>query len=149
MSIGVPMTMIWIGAIVFFLLVEAAAPGLVSIWFAFGSLAALICALLNGALWLQIVWFLIVSAIALLITRPLVKRFSSRRGVATNADRNIGRTAVVKEQIDNLAATGAVQLDGVIWTARSTDGSVIDPGRVVTVRAIEGVKLLVEPGDQA
>jgi membrane protein implicated in regulation of membrane protease activity len=78
-----------------------------------------------------------------------MKRFTNRKGVATNADRNIGRTAVVKERIDNLAATGAVQLDGVVWTARSTDGSVIEAGEAVTVRAIEGVKLLVEAVDRA
>ena len=149
MSMDIPLTWVWIGAIVVFLLLEAAAPGLVCIWFAVGSLAAMICAMLHGPLWLQLVWFLVVSGAALLSIRPMMKRFASRKGVATNADRNIGRTAVVKERIDNLAATGAVQLDGVIWTARSTDGSVIDPGAIVTVRSIEGVKLLVEAGDRA
>ena len=49
------------------------------------------------------------------------------------------------ERIDNLAAAGAVQLGGVVWTARSTDDAVtIESGERVTVRAIEGVKLIVE-----
>ncbi len=135
----------WVVALVVFLIVEAVTAGLVSIWFVFGSLVALICAALGAAIWLQIFWFVIVSVATLVLTRPLVKRYVDSRSVATNADRNIGRTAVVTERIDNLAATGAVQLAGVVWTARSTDDAVaIEPGTHVTVRAIEGVKLIVE-----
>ena len=135
----------WVVALVVFLIVEAVTAGLVSIWFVFGSLVALICAALGAAIWLQIVWFVVVSVATLVLTRPLVKRYVDSRSVATNADRNIGRTAVVTERIDNLAATGAVQLAGVVWTARSTDDAVaIEPGTHVTVRAIEGVKLIVE-----
>ena len=96
-------------------------------------------------MWLQIFWFVIVSVATLVLTRPLVKRYVDSRSVATNADRSIGRAAVVTERIDNLAATGAVKLDGVVWTARSTDDAVaIETGERVTVRAIECVKLIVE-----
>ena len=135
----------WVAALVVFLIVEAVTAGLVSIWFVFGSLVALICAALGAAVWLQIFWFVIVSVVTLVLTRPLVKRYVDSRSVATNADRCIGRTAVVTERIDNLAAAGAVKLDGVVWTARSTDDAVtIESGECVTVRAIEGVKLIVE-----
>ena len=105
----------------------------------------LLHAALGAAVWLQIFWFVIVSVATLVLTRPLVKRYVDSRSVATNADRSIGRTAVVTERIDNLAAAGAVKLDGVVWTARSTDDAVaIETGERVTVRAIEGVKLIVE-----
>ncbi len=135
----------WAAALVVFLIVEAVTAGLVSIWFVFGSLVALICAALGAAVWLQIFWFVIVSVATLVLTRPLVKRYVDSRSVATNADRSIGRAAVVTERIDNLAAAGAVKLDGVVWTARSTDDAVaIETGERVTVRAIEGVKLIVE-----
>lgn len=135
----------WVVALIVFLIVEAVTAGLVSIWFVFGSLVALICAALGAAVWLQIFWFVIVSVATLVLTRPLVKRYVDSRSVATNADRSIGRAAVVTERIDNLAATGAVKLDGVVWTARSTDDAVaIEAGERVTVRAIEGVKLIVE-----
>ena len=135
----------WVVALVVFLIVEALTAGLVSIWFVFGSLVALICAALGAAIWLQLFWFVIVSVATLVLTRPLVKRYVDSRSVATNADRCIGRTAVVTARIDNLAATGAVKLDGVVWTARSTNDAVaIETGERVTVRAIEGVKLIVE-----
>jgi len=136
----------WIAAMIVFFIVEAATVGLASIWFAIGSVAALICALLHGPVWLQVVWFLAVSVATLILTRPFVKRFVNGRTVATNADRNLGRAAPVIERIDNLASTGAVRLDGVTWTARSLNDEVtIEPGTTVIVREIRGVKLMVEP----
>ena len=62
----------------------------------------------------------------------------------TNADRFVGETAVVTQAIDNIAETGLVKLQGTVWTARTADGSVIAEGEKVTVKAIEGVKLIVE-----
>ena len=61
----------WVAALVVFLIVEAVTAGLVSIWFVFGSLVALICAALGAAVWLQIFWFVIVSVATLVLTRPL------------------------------------------------------------------------------
>lgn len=139
----------WIAALIFFIIVEAVTVGLASIWFAIGALAALICALLRGPIWLQVVWFLAVSVATLILTRPLVKKYMRGKVVPTNADRNIGRTATVAERIDNLAGTGAVRIDGVTWTARSADErETIEAGTMVTVREIRGVKLVVEPKEQ-
>ena len=138
------MTIFWAAAIVVFVVVELATVGLASIWFALGSLCALIAALLGAPVWLQIVWFVIISVAALVSTRPLVRKYINGKTQATNADRVIGRTAVVKERIDDLAATGAVLADGKMWSARTVDGSAVEAGALVTVRAIQGVRLIVE-----
>ena len=63
----------------------------------------------------------------------------------TNADRLIGREALVTEPIDDLRATGAVRVDGVLWTARSETGANIPENAVVTITRIEGAKLFVRP----
>lgn len=135
----------WIIALVAFLALEAFTAGLTSIWFAVGALAALITALLHGPLWLQVVWFVVVSALMLIFTRPLAKKYVNGRTVATNADRSIGKTAVTIERIDNVAGTGAVKLDGVEWTARSLGEETIEAGKTVRVCEIRGVRLIVEP----
>ena len=144
-----PMTgdvIFWIAALIFFIIIEAVTVGLASIWFAIGAVAALICSLLHGPIWLQVVWFLAVSVATLILTRPLVKKFMSGKTVRTNADRNIGRTAPVTERIDNLAGTGAVRIDGVTWTARTADDEqTVEAGAMVTVLEIQGAKLIVEP----
>ena len=135
----------WAVAVVAFVILELATVGLASIWFALGALCALIAALLGAPLWLQIVWFAIVSIATLLLTRPLAKKYINSKTMATNADRVIGRRAVVKERIDELAGTGAVLADGKMWSARMLSGGSAEPGDVVTVREIRGVKLIVEP----
>ena len=137
------MIWIWLGAIVLFGVVEAATAGLVSIWFVAGALAALIAALLSANIWVQMVVFVVVSAAALALTRPLVKKIAAGRAVPTNADRVLGREAKVTETIDNENTTGAVYIDGKTWTARSEDGDVIARGSMVTIVRMEGVKLFV------
>ena len=134
----------WIGAIILFAVVEAATAGLTSIWFALGGAAALVTALLRGPFWLQIVWFLAVSIAAMIATRPLAQKYVNGKKEATNADRLLGRVGIVTEDIDNVAAKGAVKFDGQFWTARSTDGALIPAGRRVVARSIQGVKLIVE-----
>lgn len=141
----VNMAMVWLIAMVCLLVFEAAVPGLVSIWFAIGALAALLSALLNAPLWLQIFWFIFVSFAALWFTRPLVKKYVNSKVQPTNADVVIGKEAVVFEDIDNVRCSGAVNVDGKQWTARSKDADVkIPAGKVVKVLRIEGVKLIVE-----
>ena len=146
------MEYIWLGVTIVAAVVEAAVPSLVSIWFVPGGIAALLASLFGGPVWLQIVLFLAVSCMALILTRPLAKKFQSRKSESTNADMVLGRTAVVTEDINNVFGTGRAAVMGNSWSARSaeTDG-VIPKGETVTVERIEGVKLIVrleEKGEQ-
>ena len=139
------MTAVWVALMIVFLVVEGAAPGLVSIWFALGALAALISALLGAQVWLQAVWFVVVSVLALIVTRPLAKKYVNSRTQATNADMLIGQECIVTETIDKLHGTGAVSVAGKVWTARTDDPErIIEKGSVAVVERIEGVKLIVK-----
>ena len=140
-----PMTIWWLAALVIFAVAEAVTVNLISIWFAGGALAALIAAGLSAPLWLQIVLFLVVSGVLLALVAPWARKASRVNSVATNADRHIGRQALVTEEINNLQESGAIRLDGVIWTARSESGEVIPAGTTITVKRIAGVKAYVEP----
>ena len=142
-------TTFWLVLMIIFIVIEAATVGLASIWFAIGALAALISAYFGAVMWLQIVWFLVISAVTLYFTRPLATKYINAKKEATNADRVIGSSAVVTEIIDNLAGTGSVSVGGKFWTARSEDGGVIPSGAFVTVGSIEGVKLIVAAQAQA
>ena len=134
----------WIAAVVVLLIIEVATTQLVTIWFAVGAAAGLtayLCGLNYG--W-QFGLFVAVSALALVVTRPLVKKFVRRDFNPTNADRCIGETAVVTEEINNSLGTGAVKLGGTEWTARSSENIIIEKGTEVTVEKIDGVKLIVK-----
>ena len=140
----VPM-LIWLGLLILFAVGEAISVGLTSIWFAAGALAALICALANGPLWLQITLFIVVSVLCLLAVRPMAKKYLNGKVQPTNADRIIGVEAQVTEAIDNIRGKGAVTIGGLTWSARSQNGAAIPAGALVKVLRIEGVKVFVEP----
>ena len=135
---------IWLALMIGFIVVEAACPfHLVSVWFAVGSLVAMIAALLHAQLWLQIVLFLLVSIALLVAMLPLVKKGLKPKIVNTNVDAVIGTQGYVTEAVDNLTATGQVKLGGMYWTARSEDGNIIPVDTLVQVTRIEGVKAFV------
>ena len=123
---------------------EAVTVGLTFIWFAVGALGALVAAAFGGAVWLQVLVFLLVSALALALVRPAAAKLLKPGKTATNADRVIGAIAVVTQTIDNVAGQGAVKIAGQPWTARSQLDVVIPEGSRVKVIRIEGVKVYVE-----
>ena len=137
------MSWLWLGGVVLFGAVEAATAGLVSNWFAAGAVAGLIAAWLGAGVAAQVVLFAVVSAAALAVTRPLVRRYAAGKAVPTNLDRVLGDTGRVTETIDNARSAGAVYVDGKTWTARSDDGAVIPQGTTVKILRMEGVKLFV------
>lgn len=137
---------VWIAAVVLFVLVEAATVGLVSIWFVGGAVGALIAAIADASVLVQCVVFVVVSAALLALLRPIaVKHFHPEKVIRTNADRLIGREALVTESIDLLHNTGAVKIDGVIWTARTKDGANVPVGTLIRVDHIDGAKVIVTP----
>lgn len=135
----------WLAMVILFLVMEGSTVALVSIWFAAGSLTAMITALLGGPLWLQVILFLGISAGLLALLRPLVRKYIRPRITATNVDSLIGSRGYVTETVDNISASGQVKLGAMPWTARSTDGSPIEAGTLVQVDRIEGVKAYVSP----
>lgn len=135
----------WLIILVASVIIEAATLQLVSIWFAVGSIAALILAKLGVPLGMQALVCLLVSGILMAFTRPLLKKIMPKRVARTNADGNVGRTALIIEKVDPTAATGRARLDGVDWQAVSEDGSVIEKGTSVTVTAVNSTKLTVAP----
>lgn len=137
-------TILWVVLMVVFLVVEAACPiHLVSIWFAAGSLVSAIVAALGGQLWLQILLFLLISCGLLAALWPFVKKVLNPKRTATNVDALIGTEGYVTMAVDNLNAEGKIKLNGMEWTARSTDGKKIPAGTLVKVDRIEGVKAIV------
>lgn len=142
---GHVMVVFWAAVLVAAVIIEAATVGLATIWFAVGALAALIAAAFSANIGVQIGIFIVVSLLLLIFTRPILKKLFPVRFQATNFDRCIGKTAVAEEEIDNIAGTGCIKIDGVFWTARCEDSTkTVKKGELVRIVKIEGVKAFVE-----
>ena len=138
-------TILWFVLLLVFVVVEAATVGMVSAWFAIGSLAALIAALAGGEMWLQITLFLVISAVALALLRPVAKKYFTPRITQTNVDAMAGKICLCITAIDNSSSVGQVKIGDVEWSARSTTGEPIPAGEQVRIDRVEGVKVYVTP----
>ncbi|MBP7348497.1 MAG: NfeD family protein [Butyrivibrio sp.] len=139
------MVIFWLVAMVALIVIELATLGLTTIWFACGALAAVIAAALDAPLLLQILMFVVVSFAVLLAVRPIAVKYFNKDRTRTNIESMIGRQAIVVSEIDNMQGVGQVSVNGMDWSARSTINELkISVGRVVVIRAVDGVKLIVE-----
>ena len=134
---------IWLILLVVLVAGEAITVGLTFIWFAAGALGGLIVSVLGGAIWLQVVVFLVLSAVTLILVRPAAAKLLTPGISPTNADRVLSQIALVTEEIDNIAETGQVKLFGQVWSARSESGEIIPVQSRVRILRIEGVKVFV------
>lgn len=138
------MLYVWLLILLVCIIIEFVTMGLTTVWFAGGALVAILMAALNLPPVVQVVVFLAVSILLLIFTRPIAVKYFNKDRIRTNAESMIGRQAIVISEINNLEGIGQVTVNGMEWSARSLDESQIAVGEVVIVRAIHGVKLIVE-----
>lgn len=134
----------WLIVFVVLLIVEIATMGLTTVWFAGGALIAFLAAYLGFGVIVQVVVFLVVSILLLILTRPLAVKFFNQERQKTNAESLIGQKAIVKEEINTLQATGRVEVNGMEWSAKTEESEIIEEDTIVSIRGIQGVKLIVE-----
>lgn len=137
-------TTVWLLLLIVFLVVEVVTVGLTSIWFALGAVFAAITSALNFSVPVQIIVFIVSSVLFIVFTRPLAVKFFKNKRVKTNYEGVIGQSAKVTETINNIENKGTVIINGLEWTAKSEDDSIIEKDSVIEVVKVEGVKVIVK-----
>ena len=122
---------------------EFATMQLVSIWFAMGAVGAFIGVLCGLGFTGQLAVFVLVSLVLLIGTRPFLKKLRVKQTPPMNADKDIGKQAVVIETIDSAHGTGRAKANGVDWIAVTEDDDVIPVDTIVRIQRIDGAKLVV------
>jgi membrane protein implicated in regulation of membrane protease activity len=146
MIYGVDAWIFWLILMIVCLVLEAISTNMTTIWFAAGSLAALLLDMAGVTVWIQVIVMIVVSLALLLLFLKMIKPRFVKGGqgiVATNADRMIGEDAQVIESIDPVSGVGLVRALGQVWSALSLDGQPIEQGAIATIREIRGVKAVV------
>lgn len=145
LGLHISMTIFWLIVMIGFLIAEALTVGLVGIWFAGGALVAVILSLFEVSPLMQVIVFFAVSICLLVFTRKIFVEKLNTGKENTNVDALIGETGQVTITI-NPMEVGQVKLKGQVWSALADDSLLtIEEGTYVTVKAIEGVKLIVIP----
>jgi len=113
-------------------------------WFGLGAFAAAITSLFADLI-IQIIVFIIVSAVLVIFTRPLAIKVLQRKDSPRkiNIDEIVGKSALVIETIDFEKNKGKVKVDGDIWRAVTEDRSTVNIDDYVIILKVEGTKLIV------
>ncbi|MDE6761798.1 MAG: NfeD family protein [Lachnospiraceae bacterium] len=135
----------WLLLAAIFIIVEIITLGLTTIWFAGGAFIAALAGLCGANLAVQVILFVVVSVVLLALTRPIAVKYLDSKTEKTNAEALVGQSAYVLQMIDNVKESGQAKVNGMEWTARAKEDSmIIQEGTVVKIVAIQGVKLIVE-----
>ena len=128
------------------LVLEILTVGFLIFWFALAALIVSFLSIFIHSVIAQTAIFIVLSAILIFFTRPLAKKVNKSDNTATNANRLIGKTAIVKKKIQN-HNNGQVKVDGELWTATLSEDckDSIEEGSTVEIISIDGVKLVVKP----
>jgi len=131
----------WLALFIVALMVEIITADMISIWFALAAIPSFIIALAGGHIIWQIVSFIIFTAVLLILTRPVVKKYLKTNEIKTNVDAMIGMTVKVIKEItpDDI---GRVVVRSIDWAAVSKETILV--GEHARVLDVDGNKLIVE-----
>ena len=141
---------LWAILAVVCLIVELMTGGFFIICFAIGAVAAALSTLCGG-LALQVVVFIIFSAVSVFMVRPFALRYlhENKPAPKSNADALLGRVGRVSETIV-AGGFGRVAIDGDDWKAKATGTDTdIAEGSLVQVTGRESIIIDVEPVKKA
>lgn len=133
----------WIAVAVILGIIEASTFSLTCIWGALAAVFSAVMTFFGMSFEISVYWFIGITAVLLLCTRPFAKRFLIKRNIPTNADRIIGAEGIITKSITS-DAPGELKIMGQYWSAVSDNNPEIAEGTRVVVRSIEGVKAKVD-----
>ena len=129
------------------LVIEIYTVGFFIFWFGIGALFALLVSFITNNLFIQIAVFLISSSLLVILTKPLMKKFTkNEKTVPTNFFSLSGKQVIVTKKIDSDNSTGQVKVKGELWSAISDKD--IEKDAKVKILGVDGVKLKVEKIDE-
>ena len=139
------MWIFWLIAAGIFFIIEIATVGFLIFWLGIGALIAMALSFITGNLIIQTAVFVVSSSILILLTKPLVDKFTKKDSIPTNSKVLINKKGIVTADIDPVHGSGLVKVNGETWSAKSEDESFILKDTEIQVLAIDGVKLIVKP----
>ena len=140
---------VWLGVVVVATIVEHFTLDMTSIWFTVSGIVALILSAFKNISWIvQLIVFVVLSAVLIVALRPIAKKFLLRHmNEKTNADTLIGKKVFMLTTA-SFGSLGSVKISDVIWSAVPEDDTqTIEEGEIVEILAIQGNKLVVKRAD--
>ena len=140
---NVEVWIMWLILAAILMIGEVFSAGFFLFWFSIGAAAAGLTALLGGDPIFQLIVFVVVSGVLFATGRKFANRVTKKQPPGIGADRFVGGTGVVLEEINLLANTGKIRIGQDSWRAESENGEIITTGAIVKVRRVDGTRAIV------
>ncbi|MBQ7973976.1 MAG: NfeD family protein [Clostridia bacterium] len=137
----VTMITIWSVVIAATLLLEFFTVDFCSCCFSFAGVVALILAICGVDVTWQLAVFFVVACIAIIATRPLVKKLMKKPTIPTNIDQNFGKTT--RLLADVVEGKSSIKINDVVWIA--VCNADLKKDDLVSIERVEGNKMIVKP----
>ena len=130
----------WLAITIVLSIIEMITVNLVSIWYIFSAITAMIISLFTDNIVIQLSVFVVVGTILLILTKDAIKKILPVK-TKTNIDRIIDMEGIVTEKITK-KIPGEVKVDGKYWTAVADE--IIPVDTTVKILEINSTKLKVK-----
>ncbi|GAB4276983.1 MAG: hypothetical protein Kow0056_07990 [Coriobacteriia bacterium] len=139
----------WVVLAVILIVLEIFTAGFFMLPFGIGAIAAAVVTVFaeEAVVW-QWVAFLLVSFVSLVALRRVAARITHEPPEKVGADRVLGKTGIVIEELDPTSTKGRVRIETEEWRAETPDGTPLPVGVKVRVERIEGARVIVVPLDE-
>jgi len=133
---------IWVTIGVICIIIEIFTPGFLFLSFGVGAILTGLTALIIPSITFQILTFAVITLIVFILSRKFSKKLISTNYEETNVKALIGKTGKVTQVIP-ANEKGYVKIGGEVWAAVSKDNNKINIDTRITVKDIEGNKVIV------
>ena len=133
---------LWVAVGVVALIIELSTAALVSIWFVPAAILTALVSLVVNSFFIQILVFVILSIIAMIISRKVYKKYIKKDKDDVDANSNlIGKYAKTTEDTDGL--NGKVLVGDIYWKAKTQNGDTVPKDQSVKIVSVEGTTLVI------
>lgn len=134
----------WLAVMVVCVVLEAISFSLTTIWGAISALIMIFVSKTNMPLKWQLIIFLVLTIVLVLTTRPFAVKKLKMGASKTNVNSMVGQEVLVTKKISAFEKGEVKAKNGVIWTAKSSEGTGdIEEGAVCLVCSVDGNTLSV------
>lgn len=137
---------IWIIATVLLFIIEIFIPTFFAASLGIGTLAAAIFAFFGFSIEIQLIVFSLVTLASIFAVRPFMLKYAHKKNghIKTNVDALVGKTAIVKQTINNSNNEGRVVVEGDDWKAQTENDEIVESGRKVEIVKVDSTLLIVK-----
>ena len=133
---------LWVAVAVVALVIELSTAALVSIWFVPAAIITCLISLVVESFFIQIIVFVILSIIAMIISRKVYKKYIKKDKDEVSVDSKlIGKYGKTTEETD--ALNGKVLVGDIYWKAKTQNGEKIAKDESVKIVSVEGTTLII------